>query len=1101
MSRRIQYLMQSPKFKIYSSSAGSGKTYTLAKEYIKLALRTTSPFYFNHILAVTFTNKAAGEMKERILKYLHQFASDDPQDQEDSKGIFEQILDELQQEGIDIDEEELRIRASKTFKHIIHEYANFSVSTIDSFVQKIVAAFTEELDFPFNFEVSLDSEVLLDAAVEQLLQKVNTEHFEQITLSIRSFAMEKADEGKSWNGLADELSIFGKSLLSDQHQDAIDKIADLEAEDFLLIEEQLKAFCEHLETKIKTIAQIALESIASAGIDVMDFYQSRSGVGIFFKKLESDVFTSANSYVKKAIDENLWYSKSQKTGIKVIIDGIADELGIYLSSVFTTQEAERAKYILFKEILKQTKKLALLSQLKKEIASIQSESGQIHISEFNRKIFEIVMKEPIPFVYERLGEKYNHILIDEFQDTSTLQWHNFLPLVENSLANGHFNLAVGDAKQSIYRFRGGEMELIVHLHKDNLERLIIGNEDNDFLVERYASIRPYLKPENLSTNYRSTQEVITFNNDLFNFIKASPENESLAPSLPMVYDEFFAQQVPANPKTGGHVEIDFMQGENEDELMFERIMALIEEARGAGYNYADIAVLCRKNKHGRIIANALKDANIDVISSDSLNLNASEAVNLVVSLMKVIQNPDNTLSKYEAIYLFYRVVLNKIPDTDDNQIIKQSIESGDIALFYQLIENQGYSLESFALQQMALYEIAEKIINTFFLFEHHKALDFLFRFLDVILEFQTKKSTHLTDFLQFWEIKKETLSISTPEGQAAVTVMSIHKSKGLEFPVVIIPYCNWSTDTNLRTQIWADLPEEDELIVVSGSAQKTLKSAPLRISKALEQTAVVNQYKAEKEKTFLESLNMLYVGLTRPTDRLYLIVKKNVKDFSKTVGNQLYQFVNCPFIEEGENHFEVVYQGTNKPIKAKKEKKEALIEISAITSFERSNKVRLRQSAERLFDLKTFEKSKDYGNKVHAAFAKIKTYHDTDYALQEILREGLIIASEIEGLKRTLENIMSLPNIKPLFEVAEESIKNEREILMPKGKPLRPDRVVRLKDKIVILDYKTGSKSESHKTQVRQYMNIYREMGHINVEGILVYLEEKAKDEQVVEVF
>lgn len=1095
--------MQSPKFKIYSSSAGSGKTYTLAKEYIKLALKTTSPYYFNHILAVTFTNKAAGEMKERILKYLHQFASDDLQDRKESELLLKQILEELQEEGIEIDEEELRARASKTFKHIIHEYANFSVSTIDSFVQKIVSAFTEDLDFPFNFEVNLDAEVLLDAAVEQLLQKVNTEHFEQITLAIKSFAMEKADEGKSWNGLAGELAGFGKNLLYDQHQKAIDNIANLEAEDFLQIEKQTKAYCEYLETKIKTISQIALESIDSAGLTIGDFFQSRSGVGVYFHKLQNDVFASPNSYVMKAVEENQWYSKTQKGGIKAAIDGIADELSIYLTNIFSIQETEKSKYILFKEILKQTKKLALLSQLKKEIAAIQNETGQIHISEFNRKIFEIVMKEPIPFVYERLGEKYNHILIDEFQDTSTLQWHNFLPLVENALANGHFNLAVGDAKQSIYRFRGGEMELIVHLHKDNLERLVEGNEENDFLVERYASIRPYLKPENLSTNYRSTKEVINFNNDLFNKIKALEENLNIAPSLPTVYNEYFAQQLPPKPKEGGHVEIDFLQGEVENEIMFERIMAIIDEVRDSGYNYSDIAILCRKNKHGRIVANALKEKNIDVVSSDSLNLSASDAVNLVISLMKVVQNPENTLSKYEAIYLFYRVVLHRIPDTQDNHFIKEAIESGDITLFYELIEDEGYALASFDLQQMALYEIAEKIINTFFLFEHHKELDFLFRFLDVILEFQTKKSTHLTDFLQFWEAKKETLSISTPEGQEAVNVMSIHKSKGLEFPVVIIPYCHWTTDTGLRTEIWANLPIEDELIIASQSSEKAdkiLQNAPLKVAKALEQTAVVKQYKEEKEKTFLESLNMLYVGLTRPTDRLYLIVKKNIKDFNKTVGNQLYQFINCPPIAEEENHFEIIYQGEAKKKKDKKEKAKDLIEISAITSFERSNKVKLRQSAERLFDLKTFEKSKDYGNKVHAAFAKIKTYYDTDYALQEILREGLITASEVAGLKHTLENIMSLPAIKPLFEVAEEAIKNEREILMPKGKPLRPDRVVRLKDKIVILDYKTGSKSDSHKTQVRQYMNIYREMGHAKVEGILVYLEEKAKDEQVVEV-
>ena len=1086
--------MQSPKFKIYSSSAGSGKTYTLAKEYIKLALKTTSPWYFNHILAVTFTKKASQEMKERIMKYLHQFASDDPKDKEESSGIFQQILAELQEDGVDIDESELRNRAKNTFKHIIHEYANFSVSTIDSFVQRIVAAFTEELGFPFNFEVSLDSGVLLDAAVEQLFQKVNTENFEQITEAIQSFAMEKANEGKSWNRLPEELAAFGKSLLSDQFQTSVESLSDLQPIDFLTIEIQLKTYCEYIETKVKTVSGIACDSIYEADIDLEDFYYSKNGVGAYFQRLRyQDVFYKANSYVNKALNEDMWYSKTCKKAISVKIDGLKDELKLYLEEISKIHINEKPKYILFKEISKQLKKLALLSQLKKEIAEIQNDTGQIHISEFNRKILEIVMTEPIPFVYERLGEKFNHILIDEFQDTSTLQWHNFLPLVENSLANGHFNLAVGDAKQSIYRFRGGEMELIVHLHKENLEALVVGHEENEFLLDRYASIRPYLKPENLTTNYRSAKEIIKFNNDFFQFIKESPDNEAIAPILPKVYNEFFAQEIPENSKSGGHVEIDFLTGVGEDELMLDRILEIIEESLLAGYSYKNIAVLCRKNQHARIVANFLKEQNIQVISSDFLNLNFSEEVNLTMALMKVIQNPENILAKYEAIYLFYRVVLKRIPNTDDNQIIKQAIENKDVNQFYQLIEKQGYFLHSFRLQQMALYEVAEKIINTFHLFEHYPALDFLFRFLDVVLEFQTKKSTHLTDFLQFWEQKKNVLSISTPDGQNAVTVTSIHKAKGLEYPVAIIPYCHWSMDTNLYSEIWANLPTEVEL---TANLTSSLKTTPFRITNKLAETVIAPQYHAEKEKTFLESLNMLYVALTRPTDRLYLIVKKDAYKFDKTVGNQLYRFAECPEIEKGDKFIKIVNQGEKKKVKFEIEENLQVIEIQAIESSEKSNTIKLRQSAERLFDLETFEKSRDYGNKIHNTFAKIKTIYDVDFALEESVREGLIMESELADLRANIIKIINLERIKPLFSVHQDFVKNEREILMPTGNPLRPDRVVRLKDRIVILDYKTGSKSNSHKIQVRQYMNIYQAMGHKNVEGILLYLE----GEEVVEV-
>jgi ATP-dependent helicase/nuclease subunit A len=1079
--------MQSPKFKIYSSSAGSGKTYTLAKEYIKLALKTTSPWYFNHILAVTFTKKAAGEMKERILKYLRQFSSTDAKEIEESDGLFLQILLELQEEGVVINEWELRNRARNTFKHIIHEYANFSVSTIDSFVQKIVAAFTEELGFPFNFEVNLDSDVLLEAAVEQLFSKVNTENFEQITKAIESFAMEKAMDGKSWNSLPNELAAFGKSLLSDQFQTQVDAIGDIQPADFLSIEENLKNYCEYVDVKIKTVSEYGIDAIENAGIDIEDFYYSKNGVGAYFQKLRyTDIFYKANTYIYKALNDNMWYSKTQKPDIKAAIDGVSGELRAYLEQILLIHEQEKSKYILFTEVKKQLKKLALLSQLKKEIADIQNDTGQIHISEFNRKIIEIVMTEPIPFVYERLGEKYNHILIDEFQDTSILQWHNFLPLVENSLANGHFNLAVGDAKQSIYRFRGGEMELIVHLHKDDLEELVKGNEDNDFLIERYASIRNYLKPENLTTNYRSTSEIIHFNNDFFQFIKESPDNQAIAPILSQVYDDSFAQEIPAkNVKTGGHVQVDFLTGGQEDELMWERIQSLIDEAMAAGYSYQNIAILCRKNKHSRIVAKLLKEENIPVISTDSLSLAFSEAVNLTTSIMKVVQNPENSLAKYEAIYLFYRVVLERIPTTSDNQIIKQAIESKDINLFYSLIQSQGYSLNAFRLQQMALYELADKIINTFNLFNHHKELDYLFRFLDIIVEFQTSESTHLTDFVQYWEQKKNSLSISTPDNQNAITVTSIHKAKGLEFPVVIVPYCDWTMDTTLQTEIWAKLPTEREF--KSDLATK-LTYAPLRVTTKLAETKIAQDYHDEKEKTFLESLNMLYVALTRPTERLYLVVKQDTFRFEKTVGNQLYRFVGCPPIQKGEHHFQVIHQGSQKRQSSEKHKVHEIIEIDAVERFGKSTGIKLRSSAERMFDIETFEKSRDYGNKIHCTFAKIKTINDIDYALDEGVREGLISESEVKGVRDKLVNIMSLESLKPLFEVHPNTVRNEREIIMPNGRPLRPDRVVRLKDRIVILDYKTGSKSDSHAKQLKQYINIYKQMGHPNVEGILVYL-------------
>lgn len=1089
-------------FKIYSSSAGSGKTYTLAKEYIKLALKSKSAWYFNHILAVTFTKAAAHEMKERVLKYLRQFSSDEPEDMAASSLLLSQVLEELQEEGVTmesgelIDEEELRRRASRTFKHIIHEYANFSVSTIDSFVQRIVAAFTEELGFPFNFEVNLESGVLLDAAVESMLQKANTEGFRQITEAIKSFALEKAEDGKSWNNIPADLADFGRILLNDQFHESVDKIAQLQPDDLLGIEKQIKEHLQLIEETFKQMAEVLLEQVSDAGLTIDDFPYKKSGaLGYFIQVYEGAYFKEPSKRALDAVTNNVWTAKSAPKGIASIIEGISGTLSDCGQAIFDAQEKYKSIYFLFKEIIKQTKKMALLSQLRREIEDIQQESGKIHISEFNRKILEIVLTEPIPFIYERLGERYNHILIDEFQDTSTLQWHNFLPLIENALASGHFNLAVGDAKQSIYRFRGGEMDMIVQLHKKNLDKLTEKHQENDFLLERYDNIAPYIQPENLSTNYRSTQEVIQFNNAFFESVTQDERWLAVAPSLPMVYDEFFQQKVPDNPKVGGHVQLSFLEGSNEDELMFGAVLKTIEEAQAAGFDLEDIAVLCRKNKDARTVANGLNDLGIPVISSDSMSLVFSEAVNLVVSLMKVVQNPDNRLGKYEAIYLFYRVVLNKIPNTDENKEIKEAIESKDLLAFYDLMKKEGYRFDPFELQQKSLYDIAERALKEFHLFNHTKELDFIFRFLDVVLDFQCNQSTHLTDFLSFWEQKKESLSISMPEGQNAVRVMSVHKSKGLEFPVVIVPYCHWSTEPRFNGTFWADLPENDLLVSPVHEDALTheqvggipLTVAPLRGVKALEGTWVANQLFDEKEKTFLESLNMLYVALTRPTNRLYLIVRKGNRGFENSVGNLLYSFVNFPELDENGQHTEVIYEGMDKVQKEKKKKEVDRIVVAADQITMPSVGIRLRHSAERLFDLETFEKSKDYGNKLHAAFAKVKHLNDIDMALAEVAREGLIVDAEKTELKQKMLSIIN--KVRHLFEVADENVKNEREILIPNGKPLRPDRVVREGNKITIVDYKTGSKSNNHKTQVRQYMDIYRDMGYTEVKGVLLYVE------------
>jgi ATP-dependent helicase/nuclease subunit A len=1103
--------MNNPSFKIYASSAGSGKTYTLAKEYLKLALMHNRAFYFTHILAVTFTNKAAEEMKARILKYLHAFAYpeivaiEDPKTSQDADNLLETIRLEINQANdSDLIIEELRQRAVRVFKAILHEYASFSVSTIDSFVQRIVSAFTEELSLPFNFEVSLDSDILLASAVEKLLQKANDEAHLQITQALQSYVIDKTDEGKAWNRLQNDLEDFGKNLLDDKNYASLEKLKVLDEEDFLTIEKQIKGFQQNLKHKIKEQAQIALEIIGDQGLDIMDFYQSRSGIGVFFQKVaEGDIFKETNSYVQKFLTEQLYYSKSAKKPIAELIDSIAPDLTERLEQIISFQDKNKDKFHLYEQILRNIKKMSLLHQLQAELADIQRETSQIHISEFNQKILNIVSSEPVPFVYERLGERYNHILIDEFQDTSVLQWHNFLPLIENSLANGFFNLAVGDAKQSIYRFRGGEMELIVKLHQQQITDLQNRMGMTDLTAERYENISDYLESERLATNYRSTQEVIEFNNLFFKKVAENHFYQGFADNLTDVFDEHFEQKLPQNPKTGGHVQIDLLPSQVSDpatEPTLERIEQIITEALSQGFIWKDIAILCRKNKDARQVANFLKDKGYSIVSSDSLSLAASEAVSLIVAMMDVVKTPDNRLAKTEALYLFHRVVLREIPDTLTNTLIRNAAESQDADSFYEYLVSKGFIISAFGVQQMSIYELSEKIIEAFNLFAQAHERDFLFRFLDIILEFSIKKSSHLTDFLEFWERKKYGLSIASPEGKNAITVTSIHKSKGLEYPVVIVPYCDWSFRPNTRSMVWANVPREmivaegyDELILEATSDKqlRVLETANVSLSSALEKTKLAGIYKDEIQKAFLEALNMLYVAFTRAEHRLYVVSRLRKRGYNESVGQMLLDFMDSPELPEAEPYTYIHAQGSKHEPKQRQIADNESIMISSIVSTDRSSKLRQRHSVDRMSNLEDLEKSIDWGNIVHAAFAKIKTLADVENAIFELTKEGHLKANEQERLRESIQKIMEIEDVKPLFE-ANLVIRNEREILLPNGDMLRPDRVVRLNNKIIILDYKTGAKAAYHQEQVQRYINIYKDMGYPQVEGMIVYLEDGA---------
>ncbi len=1177
-------------FKIVSSSAGSGKTYTLTKEYLKLALKTEKSGYFRKILAITFTKAATREMKERITHKLKAFAD----------GDNDPMLTDIVAELGDVSELQIRTRAKAVFTQILHSYSDFSILTIDSFMQRIVSAFTDELGLPFMFEVEMEADELLKLSVERMLEKVGDEAFTEMTQILKEYYLEASEDGKSFQSLPQSLAEFARNIVQEQSYAAIEKNKDLKPTDFRNIRKQLKAFLKQFESHLSKLGGLGLEIIEQAGLVKEDF--SRGTVYNYFKKsAENERFMEELGKLESAAfnDGTGWYTKTAKPFVVDAIENAKPELNLIFEKIEAFKKDQLPFYCLYESLVPHLYQLAVMNEIKTEFDSQLRENGRVHISEFNQKILQIVTQEPVPFIYERLGEKYNHILVDEFQDTSKLQFANLLPLIDNSLSYDNFNLAVGDSKQAIYRFRGGDMDSIIALHTQQLSPLAQSLGGNEQTLERLINIKPQLVSDALVMNRRSAAEIVEFNNDFFEFVS----NQYLDDGLPKkVYDEHFKQQLPPNVKRGGQVKIEFVEKtthetdeETDTPAMVERTLEIVRQSLADGFKLRDISVLCRGKREAKKIANALKENNFGVISEDSLSLKFSAAVNLVTAFMQVLVRPDNKLFKYEALYLFFRVILQKIPDNQDNAAIKTAVEGNDVRVFYDYVNQLSVisyqlsvigrgqidnselkiiteksdfnsalqtkdsqllneihnsanrrtelithnSLQPYKLLQLSVYELAEKLITVFGLFEIVSERDYLFRFLDVVLEFGTRRGSHLSDFVAHWDIQKDKVSISSPSDSQAVTVQTIHKSKGLEYPVVIVPYADWQfTPDSKRDKMWVDLPRtaefitkqitknEDDLEVKSENVVLKMGSVGLKSGLGQTPAIVAEQYQTEKTKMLVENMNLLYVALTRPTKRLYILAStpKPSKDGKMTkinhwldsyqMNSELLAASNEPLISD---HLSITnYQLSDNDLSVdditiglnttKSETQNSVItshikhqtsHIATVISSDRSRDLRLRRQAERIFDVETFEVKKEHGNKVHYALSLVKSGKDIQMAVNRILAEGLVEPKEARAIQTSIEQIVTHPNLAYLF-LEENKILNEREILTPDGKQHRPDRVVEFENKVVIVDYKTGQQADSHAKQLGKYKRLYQDMGYQNVEGLLVYVERDGIETVVV---
>lgn len=1036
-------MLQAGDFKIYNASAGAGKTYTLVKEFLSLLLTNESDYHFEHILAITFTNKAAGEMKERIIETLEEIAKN-PNPKED------QYILELASE-LNLKPEIIKTKAYNILIAILHNYSKFSISTIDKFNLRLMKSFAQDLGLSMNFDVEMNTNEIINESVDLLYSKIGED--EKLTQTMIKIALDNMDENKSWD-IRKTLSSDTSDISNDRHLQDLEKLKNISLDEFIRYRKVIFDDIKTLKDGLITIGNEFFELLANKGISVNELPGKSRGIAAFFQKLKNfDGFglilpTDANT---KDILEEGYLSK--------VKDAIAESIFPQVKDLFEKAANINDHLLLLTSIQKNISSISLINEVEKSLDSIKKDSNVLLINEFNTIISKNLQQQPANFIYERIGSRYNHYFIDEFQDTSTLQWNNLNPLVENARAQSDTIMLVGDAKQSIYRWRGGNPAQMIDL----IDRK---EEEN-------------IKVEELEKNWRSHENIIQFNNELYSFI--APQLN--LPSFQYLYE--IGNKQLTNHQKDGFVKINFIEQEGRSKDLFkeqnlELVLKTIEDCRANGFSLNDIAILVRSNAQGILLAKYLTENNLVVISNEALLLKNSFEIQLIEYLFKITSNPQDEQSKIRFLMVAYELELFK---TDDLTITVEKALKGDLPKFLKLTKSVGIDLDFIQDQNLSLYDFTEKAIRTLHLQERSPA--YILSFLDVILEYSSKNESDLNSFLEFWSTIKDKASIKTPKGVDAIQIMTIHKSKGLEFPVVILPFLDWQSK---NSKIWIPLQKDEE------NPFETFYVGINNELKSIKNEAIKSKIDEEENLVQLDEINTLYVATTRAKEQLYMIaLKPKESSKSKNIANYLHEFV----FSKGFSEDEVILKGSPERISTPKIIENSSAELK-IYSSDWNTRLVINTNSEKAQEKLKFT---EFGNTVHNILSQIVTQNDLPKIIESEKQRGTISVENVEHLQKTLQNLLQDAKLVPYFAEG-LTVLNERDFIDENGQIFRADRVViDSENNCSIIDYKTGQPDLDHHFQVNRYTDFFRNLGYNIQTKILIYIDDEQQKINVVEVF
>lgn len=990
-------------------------------------------------------------MKERIFQKLQGFAGSDRYASDPD--MLKAICDETGIAPTVISE-----RAAACLQHMMHHYSDVSISTIDSFVHTVVRSFARDLNVVPDFKVELDSELAREIAVDDVLNNIGLD--KELTNLLIHFSETLVDDEKNWD-FRQALSDIAKKLADEESITHLDRLNNLSMANFTAVKRDLDKRIKSYRDKLKAIAKEGANVIEQSGVPAKAF--SRSSIPSFFAKTAQGSIKPPTATVVKMMDgEANWYSQASAAEWGDSIESITPALTEFFQSIVSQLSGpEGQEYRVSVKVNRNLYSLAVLNEIDRALESWKKNNEVLLISDFNRMIHSIISRNPAPFIYERIGQRYRHYLVDEFQDTSVLQWQNFIPLIENSLAQDFQSMIVGDGKQSIYRWRGGQVEQFNSLPD------IFRKPENIFNNAEQVFNREF-ELRSLENNFRSAPEIVEFNNNLFDAFQIMLGEQG------GVYDKH--RQIPAK-KFKGYVSFEGFPNEDRDELVLAKVVDRIESALADNFQMRDIVILVRGSKDARLVSDGLislrsaaTGENYKIITNESLLIKNDRRVDFVANFLLWLE--DST--RIQSAVKIMTNLLEIFPDDYDTE--KEILEfvgrdrSIDLEGFLSK-HVPDFHLES--LRGRACTEVAEWWISEFA--DRLVLSDIYIEFLlDHLKSFESTGQNGNNSFLDWWSRNKDKLSVQTQDAADGIRVMTIHKSKGLQFPIVILPLISRRLPPS---SIWLDNPLEDV----------DMPSALVDVS-AKDKEELGGEFAAEWERQQLDNVNVLYVALTRPEHRLHVICQETKADsISLGLPDLMNKAMASAYPNDGSWEL-----GSNATFDRRSDSIEHLTTTIVTGDFRERMKVSF-QSAQFWKD-ESQQYIRNRGVAIHTLLEAGHSPNEMSEIGDRLINEGLFSAELVEESLAKANEIANHENCQHFFSSPANS-KSEAEIVTPDGHTLRPDRIVENEHEILVIDYKTGTSQDSHKRQVRKYKEALESLYQLPIKGYLLYTEEVVVEE------